>query len=98
MNFSDIKKDAFFYKGKCMFCGKKSDERYFSGSYETYEDCECEERKRYYEYRKLAHVEECKAEERYKIIIMKQDLEDAKKKVEYLTNEIDRQCKIRNMQ
>ena len=38
-----------FVNGLCLFCGKPAEEKYYSGSYDTYLDCKCKARKDYEE-------------------------------------------------
>jgi len=38
-----------FVNDLCLFCGKPADEKYFSGSYQTYLDCKCKRRQEYEE-------------------------------------------------
>jgi uncharacterized protein YehS (DUF1456 family) len=34
-----------FYQGICLFCGNQAGEKFFSGSRESYDVCDCEKRK-----------------------------------------------------
>jgi hypothetical protein len=37
-----------FYIGKCLFCGKEANEHFYSGSYDSYLECDCEDMKLYH--------------------------------------------------
>jgi uncharacterized protein YjcR len=49
-----------FHQGVCLFCGNQAGERFFSGSYETYDVCDCEKRK-------SAQLAKCNCEIAWKI-------------------------------
>lgn len=81
---NDLKENAFFYKDVCLFCGKKAEEHYFSGSYDTYLDCECEARKKYYEHRRIAETVEREASEKYNSMKEEEEIASLKTRLKYL--------------
>lgn len=88
-----LQESSFFYNGKCMFCGNESEEHFFSGSYDSYEDCDCEQRKKYYECKQLLHNIKKIAEDRFEMITLEEEIKETETRLKHMKSSLEKMKK-----
>ena len=76
--------------GVCYFCGNKAEEQYHSGSYQTYLECTCKERRAWLKLQREADALMAEAVARRDRHNLLKEIEDTRDKVRRLEETLNR--------
>jgi len=76
-----------YYNGdNCAFCNEKAQERFFSGSYQSYKTCDCEGRKIYDKAQEDLRMSKVVAERNTRIFELNKELRIAESNIKRIKN------------